>query len=112
MKIPNCENAIVDERKLLDYLLSETHPVGNAKARYFKKLGFSYNNAEELRHVLLKIANSAHVDQEINTAYGTKYIVKGDLSTSSGKIYSIVTIWIIEKNDINPRFVTAYPKED
>ena len=112
MKIPNCENAIVDEGKLLDYLLSETHPVGSAKACYFRKLGFSYNNAEELRNILLQIANSAHIDQEINTAYGTKYIVKGELPTSSGKTYSIVTIWIIEKNDIAPRFVTAYPKED
>ncbi len=33
MKLPNSENAYVPESKLSDYLLSEKHAVGKAKAK-------------------------------------------------------------------------------
>jgi len=109
MNLPNGENAIVEERKLSDYLLSEMHPVGRAKARYFRKLGFSNKNAKEFKDILLRIANSTPVSQQIDTTYGTKYIIKAEIPASSDKIYTLVTIWIIEKNEENPKFVTAYP---
>ena len=98
MNLPNGENAIVEERKLSDYLLSETHPVGRAKARYFRKLGFSNKNAKEFKDILLRIANSTPVSQQLNTTYGTKYIITAEIPTSSDKTYTIITIWIIEKN--------------
>jgi len=31
--LPNAEHALLDPRKLLAYLLSDTHPVGRHKAR-------------------------------------------------------------------------------
>ena len=40
MKLPRSLEAIVPERKLTGYLLSETHPVGRAKAKFFRALGF------------------------------------------------------------------------
>lgn len=39
MKLPRNREAIVPELKLTDYLLSETHPVGRAKAKFFRALG-------------------------------------------------------------------------
>ncbi|MBS3809999.1 MAG: hypothetical protein KGY38_07600 [Desulfobacterales bacterium] len=92
-----------------DYLLSETHPIGRAKARYFNHLGFSRNNIEELKSLLLEIANNSPVEEQIDTVYGKKYVVKGDMQVASDKKYFIVTVWVIEKNDTVPRFVTAYP---
>lgn len=35
MPLPNIENAYIDDRKLIDYCLSETHPVGKHKARCY-----------------------------------------------------------------------------
>lgn len=35
MKLPNGQKAVVDERKVREYLLSASHPVGRFKARFF-----------------------------------------------------------------------------
>jgi hypothetical protein len=40
MKLPHADRAEVDPGKLGRYLLSETHPVGKAKARFFREAGF------------------------------------------------------------------------
>jgi len=45
----------------------------------------------------------------INTIYGTKYIINGNLKTPSGKELNVKTIWIIDTGQEIPRFVTAYP---
>jgi len=34
MKLPNIENAIIEEHKLTRYLLSESHPFGRGKASF------------------------------------------------------------------------------
>ena len=44
MKIPGAERAILDAAKVRDYLLSPTHRVGSAKARFFGQLGFDQRN--------------------------------------------------------------------
>lgn len=41
MKLENKEYAYIPLAKLLDYLLSETHPVGKSKAKYLRSLGFN-----------------------------------------------------------------------
>ncbi len=38
--LPNAERAVVSERKVVDYLLSETHPDGRGKARFFSGARF------------------------------------------------------------------------
>jgi hypothetical protein len=40
MVLPLAENAFVDQSKIVDYLLSMTHPDGQAKARFFIAFGF------------------------------------------------------------------------
>jgi hypothetical protein len=37
MRLPNAEKAVIERRKLTEYLLSETHPTGRFKAQFFKK---------------------------------------------------------------------------
>jgi len=41
MRLPFMESAEVPKRKLVDYLLSTTHPFGRYKARVFIRYGFS-----------------------------------------------------------------------
>ena len=55
MKLPNSENAYVPESKLSDYLLSEKHAVGKAKAKYFRSLGYTVKNVKRLQADLLVI---------------------------------------------------------
>lgn len=107
--LPNHEQAYIPEPKLTKYLLSETHEIGKAKAKYFRLLGYTETNADQLADGLLMIAKSKKVSQAVTTPYGTKYIIEGNLFTPIGTTVRIRTIWVVESDDKRPRFVTAYP---
>lgn len=55
MKLPAGGDVLVEERKVLEYLLSRSHPVGRFKARVFAALGFESTNVaafiEEVRRI-------------------------------------------------------------
>jgi len=83
---------------------------GRAKARFFRRFGFDASNTDLLRDELLALARQADVVRTEPTAYGTKYVVDGSLSTPSGDEVVVRTVWMIEKSEPDaPRFVTAYP---
>lgn len=109
MKLPNSDKAIIPKEKLTDYLLSETHSIGKFKAKFFSKLGFDTTNVNLFEKSLLKIAKTEEIVDEIITLYGTKYILEGKLDNPAGKTVKVRTLWIIEKGQKKPRFVTVYP---
>ena len=109
MKLPNNQNAYVPLTKLLDYLLSETHSVGKAKAKLLRSVGFNEANVQLLKKGLLDIAHTQDVEEEITTPHGVKYVVYGDMATPVGLVIKMRTIWIIDNGQERPRFVTAYP---
>jgi hypothetical protein len=109
MKLPRNQEAIVTEEKITGYLLSESHPVGKVKARYFRKIGYTERSVAQLREDLIKIAVTNAVTDEVSTLFGTKYIVDGDVVSPSGIRARLRTVWIIETGENLPRFVTAYP---
>jgi len=109
MKLPNYEKAYVPEHKLTEYLLSETHAVGKSKAKYFREIGYSKTNVDQLREAFIMIAKSHDIVQKVATPFGTKYIVDGNLVIPNGTTVQVRTIWVVESEDDPPRFVTAYP---
>ena len=109
MKLPNREEAYIPSAKLSDYLLSSTHAVGKGKARFFRGFGFDERNITTLEVSLLTIAQMQEVIDVMPTVYGVKYIIDGKLETPTGVIVNIRTVWMIEPDENNPRFVTAYP---
>ena len=109
MKLPNQKNASISLSKISDYLISETHPVGKWKAKIFQSHGYTQKNIESLREGLLSITNVEEVKDIINTIYGTKYIIDGNLKTPRGKELNVKTVWIIDAGREIPRFVPAYP---
>lgn len=109
MKLPHNQDAHIDIQKILNYLLSETHPVGKAKAKYLRSLGFNEKNVDLLKQGLIAMAQTEEVKEVISSLHGVKYVIEGSLQTPSGVLLNIRTIWIIEKGEEHPRFVTAYP---
>lgn len=109
MKLPNRENAYIPSSKLKAYLLSETHSVGKSKAKFLRSVGFNDNNVDLLKQSLLSITNSEEVKEAIASSHGVKYIIDGSIQTPSKGIAMMRTIWIIDKGQERPRFVTAYP---
>jgi hypothetical protein len=111
LQLPNKANAHIPRRKLVDYLLSETHAVGKSKAKYFRSLGFNETTVGELEQGLLEIAQTGQVKERVDSPHGTKYVIEGSLKTPRGTFAQVRTIWIVEFDDQAPRFVTAYPVE-
>lgn len=109
MKLPNREKAFVPKAKIVDYLLSESHPVGGSKAKFFRAFGFNESNTDLLEQGLLSLAANVEVKQVKEAERGTKYVLVGEVQTPIGRTITIATVWMVELNQSNPRFVTAYP---
>jgi hypothetical protein len=109
VRLPNGEKACVPQAKLSGYLLSETHPVGKSKARVFRSLGFHDDNLDALTNELLSLAQKGEVVVAEPSLYGIKYVVEGMINTPSGRAVRMRSVWLIEKNDLAPRLITAYP---
>lgn len=108
MRLSEAADAFVPRRKLESYLLSSTHPAGRFKARFFRAVGFE--KADQLEMALLEIAREGTVVAEVPTQFGRKYTIDGHLNTPRGTQVPLRTVWIVEQEKENPRFVTAYPR--
>ncbi len=109
VKLPYRKNASISKKKIKDYLLSQTHPVGKLKAKFFYSIGFSQTNVKKLEKLLRKITLNEDVVDIISSEYGDKYLIEGTIKSTKGKSVRIQTVWIIETGKNRPRFVTAYP---
>ena len=109
MKLPNSIAAYVPDAKLFAYLLSPSHPEGGPKSEFFASVGYPVENAETLRSEFLRIARSEEVNSEIIFEFGLKFVVEGMLARDGGMGIPIRTIWVIDRGETAPRFVTAYP---
>lgn len=108
MRLPGGHEAHVPREKVEGYLLSRTHPTGRFKARFF--LGAGFTTTESLVAALEEVARRGTVSSEVQTAYGVKYVVDGQLETPAGDQAAIRTVWIREEGSVVPQFVTAYPR--
>ena len=109
MKLPGAAQAHVEERKVREYLLNTAHPDGMAKARFFAANGYRVEDWQRFADDLRRHGKQHDVAGIVESPYGTRYSVDGQLTTPSGKSIRVVTVWIIEKGTDVPRLVTAYP---
>jgi hypothetical protein len=107
--VPSADQAEIDPRKLTEYLLAASHPVGQAKARFFGALGFNSGEPAELDRALRSLLAEPDRILTEDTAFGRKYIVDGTLRGSRASA-PVRSVWIVEHGTENPRFVTAYPR--
>jgi hypothetical protein len=108
-RLPNAHLAVVDRRKITDYLLAQRHPAGRAKAAFFARFDFTTAAWPRLRDALLEHARSAPIISTVDTSFGRKYILDGPLAAADGRKPRIRAVWFVEVGDNAPKFVTAYP---
>jgi hypothetical protein len=109
-RMPEAANAAVPAEKIVDYLLSRTHPVGSRKAVFFRLFGFDEHAPNELMKALLAHAAENEVSRVLVVPHGTKYEITGPLATPSGRTPLIRSVWIVI-GGAPPRFVTAVPEK-
>lgn len=93
-------------RKLTEYLLSPTHPVGRHKARFFQALGFTPEEPLRLGEALKQQARDALEVQTLTTPYGQKWVAEGALAGPTRRA-TVRSVWI--ENGPLARLITAYP---
>ena len=108
VRLPFADQAIVEERKLTEYLLNPTHPQGHSKAVFFGRLGFNREHPDLLRQALLQIARTADMEESRSDS-GTKYVGITTLKAPSGREGRVATVWILMAGVPPPILVTAYP---
>ena len=100
----------IPDAKIRDYLLVLEHPEGGSKANFFINVaGFSRAKWEVLRdalnaQVLLGDARMTRVDE-----YGERWEVTGPIAAPNSKNYTVISGWVIRRDDARPQFVTAFP---
>lgn len=109
MKLPYADQLCVDREKITDYLLSTSHPDGASKAVFFSSYGFRSENWEVFAEALRKHGKSHPVVKVVDSSYGSRYSVEGEIETPDGRNPEIRTVWILERESTAPRLVTAYP---
>lgn len=109
MLLPNGKDAVVEQEKVVGYLLNATHPDGAAKAEFFLRFGFDPDDWIALATALKRHAVSSDVVKTVENVYGTRYSVDGPLETPDGRCPRVRTVWIIERGGRTPRLITAHP---
>jgi hypothetical protein len=108
VKLPNGHRAIVTDDKLLGYLLNEGHPTQPGHAELFRLLlGITPANAVVLRTALLEAAASHEVTPGGPSPFGVKYEVRFDMA-GPRRSYTILSVWIVEHGQTDPRLITAF----
>jgi hypothetical protein len=110
MKLPNCDRALVDIRKLREYSLNPEHEMGSHKARVFRSaLGLTLADVDWLYEEVIRIANECDVVIGERSHFGEKYVI--DARITFGKHSAIVRMaWIVENGTDFPRLASCYVK--
>jgi hypothetical protein len=108
MKLPNGDQAIIDQLKVTEYCLSPDHEDGQYKAHVFHSvLGLTLDNADALLAALSQAAVAGEAVLGKADKYGQRYVIDFE-STGPAGAATIRSAWIILVNESVPRLVTCY----
>ena len=108
-KLPGGDAAIVDLQKLTGYCLNPEHPRGKHKARVFAKLGFTAENATDLRAALLTAAATADAQPAASDQFGDRYVIEFEISGQRGS-GTVRSTWIVRRGETRPRLTSCFVK--
>lgn len=108
MKLPNPNQAIIEQQKLTGYCLNLEHSEGQHKAYVFRPaLGIGLEEVEELRDALQQAVRIYDAVLGKSNQHGQKYIV--DFSMTRNEKQAVIrSAWIVRYDENFPRLVTCY----
>jgi hypothetical protein len=110
IKIPNAEKAIIEQQKIVLYLLDADHPDGGSKARLLLSIGYSVAQWQQLDVDL----RSMHLNEDFvaasHTVWGMRYEIVAPIIGPAGDTVLFRSIWQIDLGTGVPRLITMYPE--
>ncbi len=107
--LKNADRAIIDERKVRDYLLNPLHARGGHKARMFAAaLGYrQFDHARLIKQIREGILRHEAVPID-HGPHGQRFRVEIPITGPAGSAI-VRTLWIIRTDEDVPRLSSAYP---
>lgn len=103
------EAAVVEQNKIVAYLLNAEHPEGGPKARFFLGHGARPEAWAVFWAVLLEHARTNPLANVRTSPYGSLYQIDCFVTLPDGASCCIRTVWEIRIGQSCPRLVTAHP---
>ena len=107
--LPQAELAVVEEKKLRDYLLNQSHQKGRSKAAFFLARGFTERDWEGMADALRHHARNNPISARRATEFAVNYALDCHLPTPDRSNPCIRTVWEIRPDNPRPRLITAHP---
>ena len=108
-KLPNSNDAWVEEKKIRQYLLNSSHVDGASKAKFFKARGFSDSSWQTMQTALVTQGVTNRVIKTVDNEFGKRYTVECTIPTPDTSNPCIRSVWEIKPEDGRPRLLTAHP---
>lgn len=109
--VPSADSAVVEERKILGYLLNLDHEDGHGKAKFLMSFGFTREDWHVLRDALRRHCTRHLIAKtKESPPYGVNFSVDCALETPDRRNPCIRTVWEV-KPQAAPRLITAHPKK-
>lgn len=109
VRLPDCECALVEQKKVVEYLLNLAHPDGQSKAKFFLGRGFSVSQWQSMRDALAVQGSRNLVTKVTSHPWGSRYQVDCNCPTPDQMNPCIRTIWEVATVGACPRLLTAHP---
>lgn len=108
MLLPRGEQAVVEDAKLLDYVLNPQHPIGRHHAmRFDALLGITRQNYQMLKEQLLRAATGVEVGAGRPSPFGQKFEMRFPVHRPLGT-RRVLAVWMLEQGRVRPRLITCY----
>jgi hypothetical protein len=112
LHLPGGESVEIDPRKLVDYALSPTHPVGKHKARLFAlRLGVGPSDAPALIDALKRSAATDEAERTGGDIWGERFSITF-LFGIRGRSAMITAGWIAPADGSPTRLTSVYIAKD
>lgn len=112
MRLPGGESVEIDPRKLVEYALSPTHPVGKHKARLFAlKLGVGPSDAPAFIDALRRSAAADDAQRTGGDPWGERFSITF-LFGIRGRSAMITAGWIVPADGSPTRLTSVYVAKD
>ncbi len=96
LKLPNAENATIDNRKFTEYLFNKDSKSGYPKGKIItERFGYGKENYKEFTKEIIKRGSIYPTLYKGNNGYGDRYEQKMIMYTSDGKPYNFIVGWFV-----------------